>query len=80
MKDYKYIFFFITRIELSNQAKELRLLTNIVCDAGRTEVNVGTKTVLAIGPGMFTIYLSIWKSSQKIAGEIFLYTFLISHG
>ncbi|XP_054718400.1 peptidyl-tRNA hydrolase 2, mitochondrial-like [Uloborus diversus] len=38
-------------LELATNAENEGLLTNIVCDAGRTEVVAGTKTVLAVGPG-----------------------------
>ncbi|XP_035211840.1 peptidyl-tRNA hydrolase 2, mitochondrial-like isoform X1 [Stegodyphus dumicola] len=41
----------LSLLDLKDKAKKIGLLTNIVCDAGRTEVVAGTKTVLAIGPG-----------------------------
>lgn len=37
-------------IDIRDNAKEHRLLTTIVQDAGNTQVEPGTKTVLAIGP------------------------------
>lgn len=37
-------------LELKARAEEQGLLTNLVTDAGRTEVSAGSQTVLAIGP------------------------------
>lgn len=37
--------------EIVNKALEKRLLTNVVHDAGRTQIAAGSKTVCCIGPG-----------------------------
>lgn len=39
-----------TLVDIRDKAKQYRLLTNIVHDAGHTQVEPNTKTVLAIGP------------------------------
>lgn len=38
-------------MELAHHARRVGLLTSIVCDAGRTQIAAGSKTVLGIGPG-----------------------------
>lgn len=38
-------------LELRDSAKQKRLLTNIVHDAGHTQVAPNTATVMAVGPG-----------------------------
>ena len=40
-----------TLLELRDNAKKERILTNIVHDAGHTQVAPNTMTVLAVGPG-----------------------------
>lgn len=37
--------------EIAKQAKAVGLLTNIIQDAGHTQVKPGSRTVCAIGPG-----------------------------
>ncbi len=37
--------------QLAQHARALGLPTHLVCDAGRTQIAAGSKTVLAIGPG-----------------------------
>lgn len=39
-------------LDLADAANNLKLLVSIVRDAGRTQVASGSKTVLAIGPGL----------------------------
>lgn len=39
-------------LDLADEAQNLKLLVSIVRDAGRTQVASGSKTVLAIGPGL----------------------------
>lgn len=38
-------------LELATTARSLGLITSLVCDAGRTQIAPGSKTVLGIGPG-----------------------------
>jgi len=38
-------------LELATMARNLGLITSLVCDAGRTQIAPGSKTVLGIGPG-----------------------------
>lgn len=37
--------------EIAKQAKAARLLSNVVQDAGHTQIPAGSKTVCAVGPG-----------------------------
>ena len=37
--------------QLAQRARALGLPTHLVCDAGRTQIAAGSKTVLAVGPG-----------------------------
>jgi hypothetical protein len=46
-----YYFFLIKRIQLKKIATEKGLINSIVCDAGRTQIAAGSRTVLGIGPG-----------------------------
>lgn len=39
-----------TLLDIKTKAKQHRLLTNLVHDAGHTQVDPGTTTVLAVGP------------------------------
>lgn len=39
-------------LSIANVAKEKGLLTSIIRDAGRTQIAPGSKTVLAVGPGL----------------------------
>lgn len=39
-------------LDLADEAQRLKLLVSVVRDAGRTQVASGSKTVLAIGPGL----------------------------
>ncbi|XP_013772453.1 peptidyl-tRNA hydrolase 2, mitochondrial-like isoform X2 [Limulus polyphemus] len=41
----------MTLMELAHHARKVGLLTSIVCDAGRTQIAAGSRTVLGIGPG-----------------------------
>ena len=53
-------------VDLYSKAKALKLPAQIVKDAGETEVDPGTKTVLAIGPGLE-------QEINKITGSLKLY-------
>ncbi|KAL0407748.1 UNVERIFIED_CONTAM: hypothetical protein Sradi_1709200 [Sesamum radiatum] len=45
----------VSRNKLKDAAESIGLPTFTVADAGRTQVSAGSKTVLAIGPGVFFI-------------------------
>ena len=47
-----FILFVRFRMELSKQAMVYGLVTKAIRDAGRTQIVAGSKTVLAVGPGM----------------------------
>lgn len=49
--------------ELKNQADNLRLITCQICDAGRTEVEPGTVTCMAIGP-------NVCSEIDKVTGKL----------
>ncbi|KAJ2519631.1 hypothetical protein H4217_002563 [Coemansia sp. RSA 1939] len=52
--------------ELQSRAKELGLVAQSICDAGRTQIAAGSRTVLGIGPGS--------KSAiDKVSGHLKLY-------
>lgn len=40
-------------MDLVNKARDLSLPVQVVRDAGRTQIAAGSKTVAAIGPGMW---------------------------
>ncbi|XP_039008153.1 peptidyl-tRNA hydrolase 2, mitochondrial-like isoform X1 [Hibiscus syriacus] len=42
--------------KLREAAENIGLPTYVVADAGRTQVSAGSKTVLAVGPGLFLLY------------------------
>ncbi|GIX77525.1 peptidyl-tRNA hydrolase 2, mitochondrial [Caerostris extrusa] len=44
-------FYFNFSLNLYEAAKKYGLSTSLVCDSGRTQVDPGSKTVIAIGPG-----------------------------
>lgn len=52
--------------KIAKQAKTMGLLSNIVLDAGHTQVDPGTKTVCGIGPGPS-------KLVDKITGHLKLF-------
>lgn len=39
-------------IKLQERAKQMKMATHIVCDAGHTQVEAGSNTVLCIGPDL----------------------------
>lgn len=45
----------ITSEELEKKAQELGLITKKICDAGRTQVEPGSITVLGIGPAPVSV-------------------------
>jgi peptidyl-tRNA hydrolase len=51
-----FLFFFVylslknNRLEVEKKAREAGLITHIIVDAGRTQIEAGSRTVLAIGP------------------------------
>jgi len=49
----------IVSVKLRKQAMKAHLPTYIVCDAGRTQIPSGSKTVLAIGPGKYNMYVCV---------------------
>ncbi|XP_043288639.1 peptidyl-tRNA hydrolase 2, mitochondrial-like [Venturia canescens] len=52
--------------ELSKHAKSVGLLTNIIQDAGRTQIAAGSRTVCAIGPGPSSLI-------DKVTGHLKLF-------
>jgi PTH2 family peptidyl-tRNA hydrolase len=42
-------------LELATKARSQGLITSLVCDAGRTQIAPGSRTVLGIGPGPVNI-------------------------
>jgi len=46
-------------LELATMARNQGLITSLVCDAGRTQIARGSKTVLGIGPGSVKIVDSV---------------------
>lgn len=38
-------------LRLAKRCKELKLITSIIKDAGRTQISPGSRTVLGVGPG-----------------------------
>jgi PTH2 family peptidyl-tRNA hydrolase len=53
-------------LELATMARNLGLITSLVCDAGRTQIAPGSKTVLGIGPGSVKIV-------DRVSGHLKLY-------
>jgi PTH2 family peptidyl-tRNA hydrolase len=51
---------------LRDHARSLGLTTYMVCDAGRTQIAAGSRTVLAIGPGPISII-------DKVSSHLKLY-------
>jgi peptidyl-tRNA hydrolase, PTH2 family len=47
--------------KLYSEAKKINLPAYIIVDAGRTQIKSGTKTVLAIGPGILFFKISTCK-------------------
>jgi hypothetical protein len=41
----------LSRLELKKAATQKGLINSIVCDAGRTQIASGSRTVLGVGPG-----------------------------
>ncbi|XP_077360217.1 peptidyl-tRNA hydrolase 2, mitochondrial isoform X2 [Festucalex cinctus] len=55
-----------TLLQLMGLAKELRLPVSLISDAGRTQIEPGSRTVLAIGPGPAELI-------DSISGDLKLY-------
>lgn len=53
-------------LELATTARNLGLITSLVCDAGRTQIAAGSKTVLGIGPGLV-------KTVDRVSGHLKLF-------
>lgn len=53
-------------LELATMARNLGLITSLVCDAGRTQIAPGSKTVLGIGPGPV-------KTVDRVSGHLKLF-------
>ncbi|KAJ1662341.1 hypothetical protein IW140_005951 [Coemansia sp. RSA 1813] len=53
-------------VELQSRAKELGLVAQSICDAGRTQIAAGSRTVLGIGPGPSSVI-------DKVSGNLKLY-------
>jgi PTH2 family peptidyl-tRNA hydrolase len=53
---------------LEKKANEAGLCTHLVLDAGRTQIEPGSKTVLAIGPGivLLVVYLHCTEVDEKV--------------
>ena len=47
---------YFNRLALAKQAAELGIVTQVIRDAGRTQIAPGSLTALAVGPGMLYIY------------------------
>ncbi|XP_051176096.1 peptidyl-tRNA hydrolase 2, mitochondrial [Leptopilina boulardi] len=56
----------VSLLEVYKHAKSLGLITNVIQDAGRTQIARGSKTVCAVGPGPF-------KKIDKVTGHLKLY-------
>lgn len=59
-------FFLLKRLELKKAATQKGLVNSIVCDAGRTQIAAGSRTVLGIGPGPA-------KLIDEVSGHLKLY-------
>ncbi|KAJ2381074.1 Peptidyl-tRNA hydrolase protein 2, mitochondrial [Coemansia sp. RSA 2559] len=53
-------------VELQTRAKEMGLVAQSICDAGRTQIAAGSRTVLGIGPGPAS-------AIDKVSGKLKLY-------
>ncbi|MCL4125612.1 UNVERIFIED_CONTAM: hypothetical protein GTU68_002155 [Idotea baltica] len=53
-------------LDLASTARENGLITSLIQDAGRTQVEPGSRTVLGIGPGPICLI-------DKITGHLKLY-------
>ncbi|XP_043474234.1 peptidyl-tRNA hydrolase 2, mitochondrial-like [Leptopilina heterotoma] len=53
-------------VEVYKHAKSLGIITNVIQDAGRTQIARGSKTVCAVGPGHF-------EKIDKVTGHLKLY-------
>lgn len=54
------------RLELQKQARSIGLVSKSIIDAGRTQIEAGSRTVLAIGPGPVELI-------DKVTGQLKLY-------
>ena len=50
------------RVELARKGRSIGLEVCLIRDAGRTQIAPGSKTVLGVGPGNFSISLSNYYS------------------
>lgn len=48
---FDFIAICVFRLSVAKDAKESGLIVSLVCDAGKTQIPAGSKTVLAVGPG-----------------------------
>ncbi|KAL2914657.1 hypothetical protein HK105_205796 [Polyrhizophydium stewartii] len=53
-------------LEMQAAARKIGLVARSICDAGRTQVEAGTRTVLAIGPGPIDLI-------DRVSGKLRLY-------
>lgn len=53
-------------LQIMKTAKQNGLISVVVCDAGRTQVESGTRTVVGVGPGPVDII-------DKVTGHLKLY-------
>ncbi|KAJ1930790.1 Peptidyl-tRNA hydrolase protein 2, mitochondrial, partial [Linderina pennispora] len=53
-------------LELQRKAASLGLVAQSICDAGRTQIASGSRTVLGIGPGPISLV-------DKVSGHLKLY-------
>lgn len=57
------------RLELAQSAKKSGLNVSLVCDAGRTQIPSGSRTVLGVGPGEMFCLLSY------LVFQVYIYNF-----
>ena len=57
------------RYDLQQKANALNIPNKIIRDAGRTQLESGTATVLAVGPGNFVVTVWVKKSVANSANK-----------